>query len=369
MKIRDITIGRNSIGTDHPPFIIAEMSGNHNQSLDRALALVDEAAKAGAQALKIQTYTADTMTLDLRRDEFMVNDPKSLWYGSTLYELYTKASTPWEWHKPIFDRCRQRGLIGFSTPFDASAVDFLESLDTPLYKVASFENIDLPLIKKIAVTGKPMIISTGMATTGEIQEALDAARSNGCRDVVILKCTSSYPASPAESNLNTIPDMRKLFKVHVGLSDHTLGIGVAVASVALGSEVIEKHFTIARSDGGVDSQFSLEPKELAALVSESRSAWQSRGGIHYGPTASEQGSLAFRRSLYIVKDLKAGDALTPENLRAIRPGRGLPPKQLEKLLGRKVNRDVPKGTPASWDLFKQGWSETPPPQGGRHLRT
>lgn len=347
---REISVDGRRVGPSAQPFVIAEMSGNHNGSLERALKIVDAAVEAGAQALKIQTYTADTMTLDIAEREFRIDDPKSLWHGETLYELYRRASTPWEWHKPIFDRCRKRGIIGFSTPFDATAVELLESLEVPLYKVASLENVDLPLIRRIAKTGKPMIISTGLATAAELRETVAAARGAGCKDLVLLKCTSAYPADPAESNLATIPDLRKRFDVQVGVSDHTLGIGSAVAAVVLGATVIEKHFTLRRADGGVDSAFSLEPEELGALVRESRDAWRSVGKVAYGPTKGEETSLLHRRSLYIVKDMKAGEALTPENLRAIRPGRGLAPKHYERFLGRKVRRDVARGTPLGRDL-------------------
>ncbi|MCX5751400.1 MAG: pseudaminic acid synthase [Candidatus Saganbacteria bacterium] len=334
----------------YTPFIVAEMSGNHNQSLDRALAIVEVAAKAGVDAIKIQTYTADTMTIDVDRPEFKITDPKSLWNGDSLYELYEKAHTPWEWHKPIFDRCKELGIIGFSTPFDETAVDFLESLDVPCYKIASFELVDIPLIKKVALTGKPIIISTGMATIEEIQEALDAARNLGCKDIVLLKCTSTYPARPEDSNLLTIPDMRQRFGCEVGLSDHTLGIGVAIASVVLGASLIEKHFTLSRSEGGVDAVFSLEPEEMKQLVEEARKAWESLGKVSFGATGSEKDSLMFRRSLYVVKDMKAGDVFTKENLRAIRPGLGLPPKHYDELLGKKVKKDVKRGTPLKWEL-------------------
>jgi pseudaminic acid synthase len=351
MKQNTIKIGNHSIGNGCPPFIIAEMSGNHNQSLERALEIVEAAAKTGVHALKIQTYTADTMTLDLDRDEFFIDDPKSLWKGNTLYHLYQQAYTPWEWHKPIFDKCKELGVIGFSTPFDFTSVDFLESLDVPFYKIASFENTDLPLIRKVASTGKPIIISTGMATIAELGETVEAAKAAGCQDLVLLKCTSSYPSTPAESNLITIPHLRDLFDVHVGLSDHTLGIGVAVASVALGATVIEKHFTLCRADGGVDSAFSMEPAELNQLVIETERASQAMGSIHYGRTAAEERSLIHRRSLYITEDLKNGDILTPENLRAIRPGRGLAPKYYTLLIGKKINQNAKRGTPISWDLI------------------
>jgi pseudaminic acid synthase len=339
------------IGTGHPPYIIAELSGNHNGSLERALAIVEAAAQAGAHALKIQTYTADTMTLDLAEGSFHIQDPGSLWQGNSLYQLYQRAYTPWEWHQPLFARCRELGMAAFSTPFDASAVDFLESLQVPCYKIASFENIDLPLIKKVAATGKPLIISTGMATLAELAETVQTARDAGCQNLVLLKCTSTYPAAPAHSNLLTIPSMRDLFACPIGLSDHTLGIGVAVASVALGAAVIEKHVTLSREDGGVDAAFSLEPHELQQLVSESKRAWQALGGIHFGPVASEKSSLQFRLSLYITQDLKAGDRLSRENVRAIRPGLGLPPKFLEWLLDKPIGQDVAKGTPMSLELL------------------
>ncbi|WP_231879581.1 pseudaminic acid synthase [Methylomonas koyamae] len=331
--------------------MIAEMSGNHNQSLERALEIVDAAAKAGAHALKIQTYTADTITLDVGEGEFFISDPNSLWKGTSLHKLYQQAYTPWEWHKAIFDRCRELGMIGFSTPFDETAVDFLEELDVPCYKIASFENIHLPLIRKVAATGKPMIVSTGMATVAELDDTVRAAREAGCNDIVLLKCTSSYPATPENTNIRTIPHLRQLFGCEVGLSDHTMGTGVAVASVALGASVIEKHFTLCRADGGVDSAFSLEPAEMAALVVETERAWQALGEISYGVTEAEKKSLQFRRSIYIARDIAAGETLTSENLRCVRPGMGLPPKYYETLLGRKVNRDVKMGTPMSWDLL------------------
>lgn len=349
--MREFTIANRKIGPGHEPFIIAEMSGNHNQSLDRALKIVEAAAKAGAHALKLQTYTSDTMTIDVGEGEFFIDDPKSLWKGTSLYKLYQEAYTPWEWHKPIFDRCKELGMIAFSTPFDPSAVEFLESLDVPAYKVASFENTDLPLIKKIAATGKPVIASTGMATIAEIDDLVQTARAAGCQDLVLLKCTSTYPASPKNTNVMTIPHMRELFKTQVGLSDHTMGIGVSVAAVALGATVIEKHFTLARKDGGVDSTFSMEPHELEALVIETKRAWEGMGSVSYGPTTDEKKSMQFRRSLYVTTDLKAGDVLTEKNLRIIRPGKGLAPKFYDLVLGKRVMRDVRRGTPLNWDLL------------------
>jgi len=350
MSKNDINIAGRKIGPGHPPFIIAEMSGNHNQSLDRALSIVEAAAKAGAHAVKLQTYTADTMTLDIAEKEFFINDPDSLWNGKSLYELYKVAYTPWEWHKPIFERCSELGLIYLSTPFDETAVDFLEELNVPCYKIASFENTDIPLIRKVAATGKPMIISTGMATIAELDEIVHTAREAGCRDLILLKCTSSYPATPGNTNILTIPHMAKMFDCQVGLSDHTMGIGAAVASIALGATMIEKHFTLSRADGGVDSAFSMEPDEMHALVAETERAWQALGKISYGPTEKEKKSLTFRRSLYIVQDMKKGDILTKENLRAIRPGLGLTPKYYVTLLGKRVNRDVTRGTAVNWEL-------------------
>lgn len=346
-----VTIGGVPVGREYRPFIIAEMSGNHNQSLDRALEIVEAAAWSGAHALKLQTYTADTMTLNIAEGEFYIRDSNSLWKGKSLYDLYKQAYTPWEWHEPIFRRCKELGLICFSTPFDASAVDFLESLDVPAYKIASFENTDLPLIRKVARTGKPLIISTGMATIAELDETVRVAREEGCKDIILLKCTSSYPASPENSNIRTIPHMRELFGCEVGLSDHTLGVGVAVAAVALGATVIEKHFTLNRADGGVDAQFSLEPHEMSMLVAETKRAWQALGSVTYGPTEQEKASMVFRRSLYVVEDVKAGEPFTVHNVRAIRPGYGLAPKYLDIVLGRKAKRDIAKGTPLSWNII------------------
>ena len=347
----DLEIAGRPIGRNHPPFVIAEMSGNHNQSLERALAIVEAAARTRVAALKIQTYTPNTMTLDLDCGEFHIGDRTSLWAGTSLFKLYAEAQTPWEWHKPIFDRARALGIIAFSTPFDETAVDFLESLDAPAYKIASFENTDLPLIRKVASTGKPMIISTGMASVAELGESVEAARKSGCKDLVLLKCTSTYPASPENSNVRTVPHLRELFDCEAGISDHTMGIGVSVASVALGATVIEKHFTLSRADGGVDSAFSMEPDELRSLVVESERAWQALGQVSYGPTPAELKSIGFRRSLYVVQDMHVGDRFTKHNLRAIRPGSGLQPKYYTQVLGRLARKDIRRGTPLSWDLF------------------
>jgi pseudaminic acid synthase len=346
-----INIQDKSVGNGHSPFIIAEMSGNHNQSLAKAMEIVDAAASSGAHAIKLQTYTPDTMTIDKSDNEFFISDPKSLWKGESLYNLYKVAHTPWEWHAPIMARAKERGIICFSTPFDASSVDFLETLEVPAYKIASFENIDLPLIKKVAETGKPIIISTGMANIAEIYEAVETVRQTGNENLVLLKCTSTYPATPENSNILTIPHMRQLFKCEIGLSDHTMGIGVAIAAVAHGATVIEKHFTISRAEGGVDSTFSMEPDEMKCLVTEAERAWQSLGKISYGVQEQEKASLKFRRSLYLVKDIKEGEELTEENVRSIRPGLGLPPKYLAKILGRRINKAAARGTPVTWDML------------------
>lgn len=344
-------IGQREIGSDVRPYLIAEMSGNHNQSLERALAIVDAAAAAGADAIKLQTYTADTMTLNVRAPGFVIEDPASLWAGRQLYELYDEAHTPWAWHGPIMQRAASHGLHCFSTPFDDTAVDFLESLGVPAYKIASFECTDLPLIRKVASTGKPMIVSTGMASAAEIDEAVRTAREAGCEQIVLLKCTSTYPATPQNTNISTIPNMRATFGCEVGLSDHTMGCGVAVASVALGAVLIEKHFTLRRADGGVDSTFSLEPDEFRTLRIETERAWQSIGRVTYGGTQAEAKSRVFRRTLYIARDMKAGEVLTRENLRIVRPGFGLPPKYFDTLLGKRINRDAATGTPLTWELL------------------
>lgn len=346
-----IRLGKLTVRQNQPPIIVAELSGNHNQSLDRALALVHAAHQAGAHAVKLQTYTADTITINSKSKAFSINDPKNLWHGRNLYELYQEAHTPWEWHKPIFDLCEKLDLLCFSSPFDATAVDFLESLDCPCYKIASPENTDTILLKKVAATGKPMIISTGMATVAELGNTVDTITQAGCHDYVLLKCTSAYPADPKAANLATISHMSQLFNCPVGLSDHTLGTVVAVTSVAFGAVLIEKHFTLSRQEGGVDSAFSLEPSELRRLVEETAIASRSIGGIRYGVTSGENTTLA-RRSLFIVKDLKAGEVLTKSNTVSKRPGFGIPVTFYETVLGMKVVKDIPYGTALTWDLLK-----------------
>tara|TARA_B100002051_G_scaffold98521_1_gene94113 strand:+ start:10710 stop:11762 length:1053 start_codon:yes stop_codon:yes gene_type:complete len=347
--MKSFLIADRLVGGDSPPFVIAEMSGNHNQSLERALELVDAAAASGADALKLQTYTADTITLSSRRPDFEISDSGSLWAGQNLHDLYSKAHTPWHWHQPIMDRAKALGLICFSSPFDESAVDFLQELDVPAYKIASFENNHIPLIRKAASTGKPLIISTGMASLADLDRAVTAARESGCHNLILLKCTSTYPASPQDTNIRTIPHLQSLFNVQVGLSDHTMGVGVAVASVALGATVVEKHFTLSRSDGGVDSSFSLEPSELATLVVETRRAWESLGEIKYGPTEKEKKSLMFRRSIYVAQDIAPGDVFTEHNLRIVRPGLGLPPYFLDLLIGKTAKHQFEAGTALTFD--------------------
>lgn len=342
------TIGERLVGPGVRPYIIAEMSGNHNQSLERALEIVDAAGRAGAHALKLQTYTADTITLNVRGGDFEISDANSLWSGKNLHDLYQAAYTPWEWHKPIMERARQYGMACFSTPFDETAVDFLEELDVPAFKIASFENNHLPLIRRVAATGKPVIMSTGMATLTELDEAATAAREAGCKNLVLLKCTSTYPATPENTNVLTIPHMRELFGCQVGLSDHTMGVGASVAAVAHGATVIEKHFTLRRADGGVDSAFSLEPEEMASLVVETERAWQSLGAVRYGPTEAEKKSLVFRRSIYVARDMAAGEVFTPENIRIVRPGSGLHPRFYPVVLGRLSKVKIQAGTPLNW---------------------
>lgn len=332
------------------PFIIAEISGNHNGDLERGLEIVRAAAKAGASAVKIQTYTADTITLPVSTSAFKVSEGHPLWGNKTLYELYEEAHTPWEWHKPIFDLAKELGMQAFSTPFDETAVDFLESLDVPLYKIASLEIVDLPLIKQVALTGKPMILSVGTASLGEVAEAVEAAREGGCTDLTLLACTSSYPAQPEDANLLRIPALAEIFDVKVGLSDHTLGIGVSVAAVALGATVIEKHVTLRRADGGVDSAFSLEPEELKSLVDECNAAYVARGSASVWTTKAETESLRLRPSLYVTKAVKAGDVISHENVRSVRPAGGLPPKELPNVLGRTFAADAEIGTAVTWNL-------------------
>ncbi|WP_276666198.1 pseudaminic acid synthase [Thalassolituus oleivorans] len=348
--LEDIVIDGRAIGAAHKPYIVAELSGNHNQSIDRAIQLIDAAVDAGADAVKLQTYTADTMTLNCRMPGFVIDNPDSLWAGRTLYDLYEEAHTPWEWHQQLFAHAKKRNISMFSSPFDKTAVDFLESLNVPAYKIASFECTDLALIRYVAATGKPLIISTGMATAAEIEEAVTAARSVGCKQLILLKCTSTYPATAANTNISTIPHLRDLFNCHVGLSDHTMGNGVSVASVALGAVLIEKHFTLDRADGGVDSTFSMEPAELRALCIDTQSAFAAMGSIHYGPLKVEEGSVQFRRSVYAVKDIAKGERLTDENIRTIRPGFGLPAKDIDRLIGCVATEDIAAATPMSWDL-------------------
>jgi len=349
--IEKIKIGSQTIGLGFPPFVVAELSGNHNGSLERAKALIRAAKEAGVSAVKLQTYTADTLTLDRKDGEFLIDEPKSLWKGKNLYELYQEASTPWEWHAPLFEYARSLGLEVFSSPFDETAVDFLETLEVPCYKIASPEIVDLPLIAKIAATGKPVIISTGGATVAEIEDAVSTARKGGCQEIVLLKCTMAYPASPEDIHLRTIPDLAERFGTLVGLSDHTLGIGVSIAGIALGASVVEKHFTLARSDGGVDSAFSMEPHEFKSLVEEANRAWLSLGKVQYGPLPSESTSFSHRPSLYFTQDIEAGTVITDQHIRSVRPGKGLPPKELPHILGLAVAVPIKKGTPVLWSHF------------------
>ncbi len=347
-----IIIGNQKIGLDQKPFVIAEMSGNHNQSLEKALKITEEIAKCGADAIKLQTYTADTLTLDIKENEFLIKDEKSIWKGKALYELYKDAYTPWDWHEPIMQKANDLGLMCFSTPFDETAVEFLEDLDVPAYKISSFENIHLPLIEKVVSTGKPIFISTGMASLSDIEEITKICKYDLNKNFVLLKCSSTYPASTKDCNVITIPYMRKLFSCEVGLSDHTLGLGASIAAIAHGATVIEKHFTLSRDGGGIDAPFSMEPDEMKQLITELNRAWESLGDVNFGPTKNEKNSLQFRRSLYIAEDIKNGEKLNKKNLRIIRPGLGLHPKFFDIILGMKVNRDLKKGTPVSWDLLK-----------------
>ena len=347
-----IHIGNQIIGSRQRPFIIAELSGNHQQNYQLAEQMIESAAQSGAHAIKLQTYTPDTMTLDINSQDFMVTERDSLWQGESLYSLYSKAATPWEWHEPLFKKARSLGLQAFSSPFDASAVDFLENLDVPCYKIASFENTDLPLIKKVAQTGKPLIVSTGMASEQEIEELLSTISDSGNRQVVLLKCTSNYPADASDCNLLTLKDMQKKFGTLVGLSDHTRGNSVALAAVALGCCVIEKHFVLDRQAGGVDAEFSLEPDELKQLVQETETVWRAMGKVQYGGSDNEQMSKKYRRSVYCSQDIKAGECLSEQNIRVVRPGFGLPPKHYQQLLGKTAGQDIARGTPISWELLQ-----------------
>ncbi|HEY1487432.1 MAG TPA: pseudaminic acid synthase [Micromonosporaceae bacterium] len=345
-----IHLGSVPVGPGHPPVIVAEMSGNHDGSLQRALSIVRAVADSGAQMVKLQTYTADTLTIRSDAAPFRLSDGHELWGGRTLHDLYTEASTPWEWHEPIFDLARDLGLVPFSSPFDPTAIDLLEKLDAPAYKVASSELVDLPLVERMAATGKPLVISTGMATLAEIDAAVRTARAAGNDQLIVLGCTASYPAPPQESNVRRLPVLAAALGVQTGLSDHTLGIGAALAAVALGATLIEKHVTLSRAGGGVDSAFSLEPAELAMLRRESETAWRALGDATIGPTAHEREGLRFRRSLYVVEDVRAGDTVSAANVRSIRPAGGLPPADAERVLGRTFRADVAKGTPLHWDL-------------------
>lgn len=344
-------IGKSTIGPGAPPWVVAEMSGNHNQSLEKALAIVEAAAGAGAHAIKLQTYTADTMTLNIDGPGFIIEDERSPWHGRTLYELYEEAHTPWEWHAPIMQRARELDIVCFSTPFDETAVVFLENLEVPAYKIASFENTDLALIKKAAATGKPVFMSSGMASIEDLELSVHTAHEAGCQNVILLKCTSSYPASPEDSNVLTLADMRERFGCEVGLSDHTLGVGVAVAAVANGAVAIEKHFTLNREEGGVDAAFSMEPEELKMLVEESIRAKKALGKVYYGSHGPEVKSKQFRRSLYIVEDMEANEKLNAKNVRSIRPGYGLSPRFLKEIMGRTIKSSAPRGTPITWELL------------------
>jgi N-acetylneuraminate synthase len=348
--MKQIQIAGRPIGPDHPPYVIAEVSANHNGKIETAMRIIEEAKKAGADAAKLQTYKPDTITLNCDSEDFKIRG--GLWDGRTLYELYEEAHMPWEWHKPLFEHARKVGIPLFSSPFDNTAIDLLEDLNAPAYKIASFEAVDLPLIKYAASTGKPMIISTGMADAEEIQEAIDAAREGGCKELAVLHCVSGYPAPAEDYNLRTIPDMIQRFGLVTGLSDHTLDNTTAITSVAMGASIIEKHFTLDRSGGGPDDRFSLEPAELAALCHGAKTAWAALGQVDYGRKSSEQGNVKFRRSLYFVKDMKAGDVIAQDCVRSVRPGFGLAPRYFEQLIGRKVQSEVRFATPVSWDVIE-----------------
>ena len=352
MRNPEIKIGNSYVGQCHKPFITAELSGNHNQSLDRAVALIKSAAECGVDAIKLQTYTADTITLKSSNNSFTVEGSNEDWEGQTLYGLYEKAHTPWEWHKHLFEYARRLGVLIFSSPFDHTAVDFLADLEVPCYKIASFENTDVELVKKVASTKKPVILSTGMASLGDIERAVSLVHKYGCGEIILLKCTSTYPANPLNSNLRTISHLKQSFGCPVGISDHTMGIGVSVGAVALGASFVEKHFTLDRADGGVDSSFSMEPNEMALLVKESKICWQSLGQVKYGALEEEKSSLKFRRSIYITRDLKTGDKISRENIKSVRPGFGLKVEMLPNVLGMRVTQDITANTPLSWEHFK-----------------
>ena len=346
-----LELGNRKIGQEYPPLIVAELSANHHQSLEKALKIVDGCHEAGVQAIKLQTYTPDTMTLPLKKDSFMIRDSQSLWNGNSLYELYQKAYTPWEWHETIFRRCQELGLIFFSTPFDESAVDFLEKFDVPCYKIASFENNHWPLLKKVARTQKPVILSTGMAALSDLDESVRLLRFEGAKDIILLKCTSAYPSSPKESHILTIPHLKAMFNVEVGLSDHTIGIGVSLASIVLGARVIERHVKLSKNEDGVDSAFSIGLDEMKKLVEEGFRVWESLGQVFYGMTRSEKKSSIFRRSIYAIQDIQKGEILTSQNIGVIRPGDGLSPRYYEILLGRQCSCDIIRGTPMSWNMI------------------
>jgi N-acetylneuraminate synthase len=348
--MQEISIAGRRIGPDHPPYVICELSGNHNGELARALRMMEVAKATGADAVKLQTYTADTITLDHDGDQFRIKG--GLWDGQRLYDLYREASTPWDWHEALFAKGRELGITVFSSPFDKTAVDLLEGLGAPAYKVASFEVVDLPLVEYIASKKKPMIISTGLANLGEIQEVINTARKGGADGLVVLHCISAYPAPMEDANLRTIPNLAETFGVISGLSDHTMGTAASVTAVALGGSVIEKHFTLARADGGPDSAFSLEPAEFTRLVEDCKGAWAALGAIRYDLKGSEAGNIVYRRSLYVTADVKAGEALTEANVRSIRPGYGLPPKHLPKVLGRRASRDLARGEPFAWSMVE-----------------
>jgi pseudaminic acid synthase len=346
-----IEIAGRPIGPDHSPYVIAELSANHNGKLETALRIIEEAKRAGADAVKLQTYKPDTITLNCASEDFKIRG--GLWDGRTLYELYEEAHMPWDWHKPLFDRARQLGITIFSSPFDNTAIDLLEDLNAPAYKIASFEAIDLPLIKYAASTGKPMIISTGMADAEEIQEAIDAARDGGCKELAVLHCVSGYPAPAEEYNLRTIPDMIQRFGLVTGLSDHTLDNTTAITSVAMGASIIEKHFTLDRSGGGPDDSFSLEPADLTALCLGAKKAWQCLGNVDYGRKSSEQGNAQFRRSLYFTRSIKAGEEIQPSDVISVRPGFGLPPKWLPALIGKRLAHPAQQHSPLNWHYFDE----------------